>query len=128
MQALGDKISAKQAAIGANVPIVEASPDAIGDISELKSEAKRIGYPVMLKAATGGGGRGMRVVRKEEEIEKAYLEASGEAKTAFGNPAVFVEKFIGNPKHLEVQILGDLHGSIVHLFERDCSVRGVIKK
>ena len=123
MQALGDKISAKQAAIGANVPIVEASPDAIGDISELKSEAKRIGYPVMLKAATGGGGRGMRVVRKEEEIEKAYLEASGEAKTAFGNPAVFVEKFIGNPKHLEVQILGDLHGSIVHLFERDCSVQ-----
>ncbi len=123
MQALGDKLSAKHAAIKANVPIVEASADAIGDIPELKSEAKRIGYPVMLKAATGGGGRGMRVVRKESEIEKAFLEASGEAKTAFGNPAVFVEKFIGNPKHLEVQILGDLHGSIVHLFERDCSVQ-----
>ena len=123
MNALGDKISAKQAAIHANVPIVQASPSSISDIAELKSEAKRIGYPVMLKAATGGGGRGMRVVREESEIEKSYLEASGEAQTAFGNPAVFVEKFVDNPKHLEVQILGDLHGNMVHLFERDCSVQ-----
>lgn len=123
MHALGDKISAKQAAIKANVPIVQASASSISDIAELKSEALRIGYPVMLKAATGGGGRGMRVVREESEIEKSYIEASGEAQTAFGNPAVFVEKFVDNPKHLEVQILGDLHGNMVHLFERDCSVQ-----
>lgn len=123
MQALGDKISAKQVAIEAGVPIVKASPGAIGGTEELISEAQRIGYPVMLKAATGGGGRGMRVVRSEKELVNSFNEASGEAKTAFGNPEVFVEKFIDNPKHLEVQILGDHYGNIIHLFERDCSVQ-----
>lgn len=123
MNALGDKISAKSVAIKAQVPIVPASANAIEDMDELRTEARRIGYPVMLKAATGGGGRGMRVVRDEAELVKSYHEASGEAQTAFGNPAVFIEKFVANPKHLEVQILGDLHGNIVHLFERDCSVQ-----
>ena len=123
MRALGDKILAKKVALSANAPIVEASPGAISDTTELKKEALRIGYPIMVKAATGGGGRGMRVVTKEEDIVKAYHEASGEALTAFGNPEVFVEKYISNPKHIEVQILGDHHGNMVHLFERDCSVQ-----
>jgi len=128
MRALGDKVSAKQVAQSAGVPIVEASPGNISDVKELKSEARRIGYPVMVKAAYGGGGRGMRVVRSEEEIENAYLEASGEAKTAFGNGSVFVEKYIENPKHIEVQLLGDNHGNLVHLFERDCSVQRRFQK
>ncbi len=123
MQALGDKLMAKDVALRANVPIVQASQGAIQNVEELKSEANRIGYPIMVKAATGGGGRGMRVVYSEDEIVNAYNEASGEAKTAFGNPSVFVEKYIENPKHIEVQILGDTHGNLVHLFERDCSVQ-----
>lgn len=123
MRQLGDKILAKQVAIRAGAPIVEASPGAIGSEQELLSEANKIGYPVMVKAATGGGGRGMRIVEDERDIVNAFNEASGEAKTAFGNPAVFVEKYISNPKHIEVQIIGDLYGNMVHLFERDCSVQ-----
>lgn len=128
MAALGDKISAKQVALIAGVPIVPASKGAISEIKELKSTAEKIGYPIMVKAAYGGGGRGMRVVYKEEEIEKAFNEASGEALTAFGNPAVFVEKYIADPKHIEVQLLGDLHGNLVHLFERDCSIQRRFQK
>lgn len=123
MRALGDKIMAKAVAQKAKVPIVPASDGAIKDEEQLISEANRIGYPIMVKAATGGGGRGMRVVRDESEIKQAYTEASGEAKTAFGNPTVFLEKYIENPKHIEVQILGDHHGNMVHLYERDCSVQ-----
>lgn len=123
MQALGDKLEAKKIARKANVPIVEASKMAIADLDELKRETDKIGYPVMLKAATGGGGRGMRVVRTESELIPSFQEASGEAKTAFGNPAVFVEKYIDDPKHIEVQILGDRFGNLFHLFERDCSVQ-----
>ena len=128
MKALGDKIAAKKAAIAAEVPIVPASKGAIQNLKELKSTAKKIGYPVMLKAATGGGGRGMRVVRSEKEIELAFNEASSEAKTAFGNPEVFIEKYIEDPKHLEVQILADQHGNMVHLYERDCSVKRRFQK
>ena len=128
MSALGDKIAAKKAAIEADVPIVPASKGAIKDLKELKSTAKKIGYPVMLKAATGGGGRGMRVVHSEKEIEQSFKSASSEAKTAFGNEAVFIEKYIEDPKHLEVQILADHHGNIVHLFERDCSVQRRFQK
>ncbi|MEL6124031.1 MAG: pyruvate carboxylase, partial [Bacteroidota bacterium] len=123
MKAVGDKILAKQVAIRAGVPIVKASEGAIDDDQEIKRVAADIGYPVMLKAATGGGGRGMRVVRSENELLHSFREASGEAKTAFGNPAVFVEKFIDDPKHLEVQIIGDQHGNLLHLYERDCSVQ-----
>lgn len=123
MRALGDKIMAKKVALRAKAPIVMASEGAVENVTELKKEAAGIGYPVMVKAATGGGGRGMRIVQKEEEIVKAFNEASGEALVAFGNPSVFVEKYINNPKHIEVQILGDHYGNIVHLFERDCSVQ-----
>lgn len=128
MAALGDKISAKKVATEAGVPIVPASEGEITDILELKKVAKSIGYPIMVKAAYGGGGRGMRVVYKEKDIEKSFQEASGEAETAFGNASVFVEKYIVDPKHIEVQLLGDLHGNLVHLFERDCSIQRRFQK
>lgn len=128
MAALGDKISAKKVATEAGVPIVPASEGEITDILELKKVAKSIGYPIMVKAAYGGGGRGMRVVYKEKDIEKSFQEASGEAETAFGNASVFVEKYIADPKHIEVQLLGDLHGNLVHLFERDCSIQRRFQK
>lgn len=128
MRGLGDKIMAKKAAIAAGVPIVPASEGAVDDVVELKRISNEIGYPVMIKAATGGGGRGMRIARSEADVELAFSEASGEAKTAFGNAEVFVEKYIEDPKHLEVQILGDNYGNMVHLFERDCSVQRRFQK
>ena len=123
MRKLGDKLQAKAIAAKANVPIVPSSEKPMDDVKALRKESKRIGYPVIIKAKVGGGGRGMRIARKESDLEIAFLEATREAKTAFGNPSVFVEKYIENPKHLEVQILGDNHGNLVHLFERDCSVQ-----
>ncbi len=123
MNALGDKVAAKVAAHKANVPMIQ---DSKGDLSVYElalSEARRITFPVMVKAAAGGGGRGMRVVRKEEDLEKAYQEARNEAKNAFGDETIFIEKFIDEPKHIEVQLLGDQHGNLVHLYERDCSVQ-----
>lgn len=128
MEQLGDKIAAKKVAIEAKVPII---PDSHIDLSTsdiAMGEAKRIGFPVMLKAAAGGGGRGMRVIRSAEELEKSFNEARREAKNAFGDDTVFLEKFIENPKHIEVQILGDRHGNIVHLFERDCSIQRRFQK
>lgn len=128
MEQLGDKIAAKKVAIEAKVPII---PDSHIDLSSsdlAMEEAKRIGFPVMLKAAAGGGGRGMRVIRSAEELEKSFNEAKREAKNAFGDDTVFLEKFIENPKHIEVQILGDRHGNIVHLFERDCSIQRRFQK
>ncbi len=128
MLTLGDKIRAKEIAIKAKVPIVSASEGSIDNFEDAFEIAKGVGFPVMIKAATGGGGRGMRVVRNSEDFKNLYHEASGEAKTAFGNPAVFIEKFVENPRHIEVQILGDNHGNIVHLFERDCSVQRRFQK
>ncbi|WP_235298590.1 pyruvate carboxylase [Portibacter marinus] len=128
MAALGDKISAKKAAKESGVPIVPASEGEIKTAEEVRKTASEIGYPVMVKAAYGGGGRGMRVVHSDDEIVKAFQEASGEAETAFGNPAVFVEKYIADPKHIEVQLLGDQHGNLVHLFERDCSIQRRFQK
>lgn len=128
MLKLGDKIQAKKIARQTNVPIVEASAVSMDNQEEAQESARTIGYPVMVKAATGGGGRGMRVVREDSEFPKLYHEASGEAKTAFGNGDVFIEKYIEDPKHIEVQILGDHHGNLVHLFERDCSVQRRFQK
>jgi pyruvate carboxylase len=128
MLKLGDKIQAKKVARQTNVPIVEASLGSIDNLEEAQESARSIGYPVMVKAATGGGGRGMRVVREDADFPKLYQEASGEAKTAFGNGDVFIEKYIEDPKHIEVQILGDHHGNLVHLFERDCSVQRRFQK
>ncbi len=129
MAQLGDKVAAKNVALAANIPMI---PDARLDDSDtegsLLAKAEAIGYPVMVKAVAGGGGRGMRVVRKAEELMKMYREASGEAVTAFGDGTCFFEKFIEYPKHIEVQILGDRQGNIVHLFERDCSVQRRFQK
>ncbi len=128
MEQLGDKIAAKKVAKQAGVPMIEDSQADIQSTDIALQEAHRIGYPIIIKAAAGGGGRGMRVVRNEEDLIKTMLEARNEAKTAFGNDTVFFEKFIESPKHIEVQILGDHHGNIIHLFERDCSVQRRFQK
>jgi len=128
MEALGDKLSSKVIARQVNVPIVEASEEALSDLNSVTKFAEKIGFPVMVKAATGGGGRGMRVVRDPKDLGKLFSEASREAKTAFGDDRVFVEKYIDDPKHIEVQILGDHHGNLVHFFERDCSVQRRFQK
>jgi len=123
LRSLGDKIMAKEVAIANNIPIIQSNEDDLTDVKIAIKEAKRIGFPVMLKAASGGGGRGMRVIRSVEELEKAYPESQREALNAFGDDTVFLEKFVENPKHIEIQIVADHHGNMVHLFERDCSVQ-----
>jgi len=128
MEALGDKIASKKIAIEAQVPIIQDNQQDLTTFEIALQEAQRIGFPVMIKASAGGGGRGMRVVRNEADLEKAYNEAKGEAKRAFGDDTLFMEKFIEDPKHIEVQIMGDNYGNIVHLYERDCSVQRRFQK
>ncbi|MCB0492016.1 MAG: pyruvate carboxylase [Cyclobacteriaceae bacterium] len=128
MTLLGDKISAKKIAEENGLPLIESSKVALTTAKIAVKEGKRIGFPVMLKAASGGGGRGMRVVRSEEELENAYNEGTREALNAFGDGTVFLEKFVEEPKHIEVQIAADKHGNSVHLFERDCSVQRRFQK
>ena len=128
MEQLGDKVSAKLIAEKANVPIIEANKEPLDSLEIALKEAKRIGYPMIVKAASGGGGRGMRVVRSEEDLQTAYHEAKSEAGKAFGDDTLFLERFIESPKHIEVQIMADNHGSMVHLYERDCSVQRTISK
>ncbi|WP_339715516.1 pyruvate carboxylase [uncultured Kriegella sp.] len=123
LKALGDKITAKQVAVANNVPIIRSSDQDLDTIDIALSEADKIGYPIMLKAASGGGGRGMRVIRSKDELRKAFPEARRESLNAFGDDTVFLEKFVENPKHIEIQIVADTHGNIVHLYERDCSVQ-----
>ena len=123
LKALGDKITAKEVAVANEVPVIQSSKQELINEEVAISEAKRIGYPVMLKAASGGGGRGMRVIRAEEELKKAFPEARRESLNAFGDDTVFLEKYVENPKHIEVQIMADIYGNMVHLFERDCSVQ-----
>ncbi|CAH8826338.1 unnamed protein product [Trichobilharzia szidati] len=120
---MGDKVEARQAAIAANVPVVPGSPGPITTPDEALEFCKQYGLPVILKAAYGGGGRGMRVVTRLEDIRQNFELASSEALAAFGNGAMFIEKFIERPRHIEVQILGDKYGNVVHLCERDCSVQ-----
>lgn len=128
MEQLGDKVAAKVLARRVGVPLIEDNRQPLTNIEVALEEAQRIGYPLIIKAAAGGGGRGMRVVRNEQELRTEYVEARGEARTAFGDDTVFIEKFIDNPKHIEVQILGDRYGHIVHLYERDCSVQRRFQK
>lgn len=123
LKALGDKITAKDVAVANNIPIIRSSDKDLTDIDIALTEAKEIGYPLMLKAASGGGGRGMRVIRTEDELKKGFPEAKRESLNAFGDDTVFLEKFVENPKHIEIQIVADTHGNIVHLYERDCSVQ-----
>lgn len=128
MEQLGDKVKAKALARAAQVPIIESNEQALTDLSVALSEAERIGYPLIVKAAAGGGGRGMRVVRNADELSLAFEEARREARNAFGDDTIFLEKYIENPRHIEVQILGDNYGNIVHLFERDCSLQRRFQK
>jgi len=128
MEALGDKIAAKNNAIAAGLPIIKNSRVPLDSYEIAKEEAEYIGYPVMLKAASGGGGRGMRVIRSIDELETSFNDAKSEAGKAFGDDTVFLEKYIDSPKHIEVQILGDKHGNLVHLYERDCSVQRRFQK
>ena len=123
MDAMGDKISSKKMALECNVPIIPGIDHALKDEDEAVEVARQIGYPVMLKASNGGGGRGMRIVNREADMLKEYNEARTESLKAFGSEQIFIEKYLKAPKHVEVQILGDQYGNIVHLFDRDCSVQ-----
>ncbi len=123
LKSLGDKITAKEVAVANNIPIIRSNEKHLKDIETALTEADKIGYPIMLKAASGGGGRGMRVIRKAEELKGAFNESKREALNAFGDDTVFLEKFVENPKHIEIQIVADNYGNTVHLFERDCSVQ-----
>lgn len=120
---MGDKATARKVAIKSGIPVTPGSEDTITDLKQLKSIAKKISYPIILKATAGGGGKGMRIVKNEREIEENFLIAQNEAKTAFGNPEVYLEKYIEKPKHIEVQILSDSYGNVIHLGERECSIQ-----
>src|SRR5215813_10546612 len=123
LELLGDKTAARGLAISAGVPVLPGTEKPVKSLDEAKKIARRIGYPVMVKAAMGGGGRGMRVVRDESELEARLEEAQGEARSAFGDASVFLEKYLERARHLEVQILADTRGNLLHLWERDCSVQ-----
>jgi pyruvate carboxylase len=123
LELLGDKTQARQLAIAAGVPVVPGTRRALTGAAAVRSAAQDIGFPLIIKAAFGGGGRGMRVVDSEADLAGRFEEASREAAAAFGNGAVFLERYIRQPRHIEVQILGDRHGNVMHLFERDCSVQ-----
>ncbi len=123
MEIMGDKLSAKAAAKKFKVPMVPGSEGAIGDLQEALRIAKETGFPLLIKASAGGGGKGMRLVEKIEEVEEQMQLAMSEAKSAFGNDAVFIEKFVSGPRHIEIQILADNHGNVLYLFERECSIQ-----
>ncbi len=120
---MGDKIAAKDAMRRLGVPLVPGSPGELSSLEEARGVADEIRYPVLIKAAAGGGGRGMKVARSAEELEEAWRVARTEAKAAFGNDAVYMEKYLDRPRHIEMQILADSHGSVVHFGERDCSLQ-----
>ncbi len=128
MNQLGDKVAAKKIARATSVPVIEGSQLDVNESADALRDAQTIGYPIMVKAAAGGGGRGMRVVRSDDQLVQAFNESKNEAKKAFGIDTIFLEKFIENPKHIEVQLLGDHHGNLVHLYERDCSVQRRFQK
>jgi len=123
IEAMGDKATAKATMIKAGVPVVPGTEGLVTDIALAKKEAKRIGYPVILKATAGGGGKGMRLVWTEEEFQEAFEKASQEAGAAFGNPGMYMEKYILEPRHIEIQVAGDQYGTFCHMSERDCSIQ-----
>lgn len=120
---MGNKTVARQIALAHGIPMAMGSPGNISNEDEAIKQASRIGYPVIIKAASGGGGRGMRIVRHPDEMEKMFILASREAEKAFNDSSVFIEKYIENPKHIEFQIMGDMHGNVIHLGERECSIQ-----
>ena len=120
---LGNKSMAREVMTRAKVPVIPGSKGIIETFEKAKSEAKRIGYPIMIKASSGGGGKGIRLVRKEDELENAFYTAKSEGATNFGDDSVYMEKFIENPRHIEFQIIADNYGNVIHLGERDCSIQ-----
>lgn len=123
IRAMGDKITAKETMIRAGVPVIPGSEGLIGSVEEAKPVAKTIGYPIILKATAGGGGKGMRVVWQEEDLEKAFNAAKTEAAASFKNDGIYMEKFVEDPRHIEIQVAGDRYGKVCHLSERDCSIQ-----
>jgi acetyl-CoA carboxylase biotin carboxylase subunit len=120
---MGDKIVAKQTAADLGLPLVPGSSGPVTDIEEIKALAAKIGYPVLVKAVAGGGGRGMKVIERPDQAEEAFNLAQNEAKAAFGNDSLYLEKYLSHPRHIEIQVLADNHGNVVHLGERDCSLQ-----
>lgn len=123
MEIMGNKLSAKAAALKYNIPMVPGTEEAITNVNEAKERAVEVGFPILIKAAAGGGGKGMRIVESVSDFEEQMDLALSEATSAFGDGAVFIERYVTSPRHIEIQILGDHHGNIVHLFERECSVQ-----
>ncbi len=123
IRSMGDKATARRLAKEAGVPTVPGSPGTISDLDEALRVATEIGYPVIIKATAGGGGKGMRVARNAEEFSQSFTLAQNEALSAFGNGSVYIEKYLARPRHVEIQVMGDMHGKVVHLGERDCSVQ-----
>lgn len=123
IETMGSKLAAKEAAKRFDVPMVPGIDESVTDIGKAKEIGRQVGYPVLIKASAGGGGKGMRVVEREEELQEQMERAISEAVSAFGDGSVFIEKFVSSPRHIEVQVLGDTHGNIVYLFERECSIQ-----
>lgn len=123
MRVMGDKLAAKDTVKAYDIPMVPGLDHAITDIEEAKKVAQDVGFPILIKASAGGGGKGMRVVEKEEDFESQMQRAISEATSAFGDGSVFIEKFVASPRHIEIQVLADTHGNVVYLFERECSVQ-----
>lgn len=123
IKVMGSKLAAKDTVKDYDIPMVPGTDEAISDISEAKKIAKEIGFPILIKASAGGGGKGMRIVEKESEFESQMNRAISEAKSAFGDGSVFIEKYVGSPRHIEIQVMADMHGNYLHFFERECSVQ-----
>ncbi|MFT7516416.1 MAG: acetyl-CoA carboxylase biotin carboxylase subunit [Myxococcota bacterium] len=123
MATMGDKLASRAAMVAAGVPVVPGSTEVVADASAAKQQADEMGYPIMLKASAGGGGKGIRLVHSAKEVESAFNTASGEALSAFGDGRMYIEKFITEPRHIEIQILADRHGNVVHFGERECSIQ-----
>ena len=128
IRTMGDKLSAKEAVAGFGVPLVPGSKGAIEGIEEAREVLKSTGFPVLIKASAGGGGKGMRIVEREEDFEEQMELAVNEATSAFGDGSVFIEKYVASPRHIEFQILADAHGNIVHLFDRNVRCKGGIRR
>ena len=123
IRVMGSKLAAKEAARNYNIPLVPGTESAVNDIEEAKSVAREIGYPILIKASAGGGGKGMRIVERDEDLDEQMERAVSEALNAFGDGSVFIEKYVSSPRHIEIQVLADAHGNVIHLFERECSVQ-----